>query len=423
MKKIMVFSILLLYLTGCSNGNEPILETFSKINGEFTIQNQIGISLKEEQLIDEILNDMTLEEKVAQLFIVDIDTYINMTDVTDMSEALMNKINTHPVGGVIMFSKNIVDQTQIVKLNEEMQSISKIPLWISVDEEGGRVSRLGNNPQVGMTIIPSAQIIGNTLEPYRAYQIGKILGSELNALGFNMDFAPIGDINTNPNNPVIGDRSFSADPTLVADMVIQEVKGLQENDVAAVVKHFPGHGDTALDTHTGIVTVEHDITRLRNVELIPFQSAIQQGTLGIMVAHINLPNVTYDERPASLSPIIITGLLREEMEFKGLIITDALNMGAIKDQYTAKEASLEAFKAGVDILLMPEDFELAYEGVLLAIMNGDITQERLDASVRRILQAKLDLGLFDENMTRQPLSTIGSTEHNDVINEIMQRGY
>lgn len=422
MKKITGLLILLLCLSGCNIRNEKTIETFSELKG-LNIQNQIGIKIEKENPIDIIIKSMTIEEKVAQLFIVDLYTYLNETNITDMSDILSNKLNTYPVGGVILFSENLIDQAQIIELNGNMQKTSKLPLWISVDEEGGRVSRLGSNPTIGMTYIPSATIIGNTGDSNYAYLVGEILGSELNALGFNMDYAPIGDINTNPNNPVIGDRAFSSDEKIVAEMVAQELKGLQENNVAAIVKHFPGHGDTAFDTHRGKVTVDHDINRLKTVELIPFQRAIEEGTLGIMVAHINLPNVTYDERPASLSSIILTGLLREEMGFEGLIITDALNMGAIKEQYTAQEASLEALKAGADVLLMPENFELAYEGVLLAIINGELSEERLDASVRRIIGAKLDLGLFDENNTRQPLSIIGSEEHKSVIEEIMQRGY
>lgn len=421
MKKIIGLFILLFCLIGCTGEAEKSVNVFSSIKG-LEAYSHIGIKSIKEDPVDAILKTMTMEEKVAQLFIVDLDTYLNEGNVTNISDTLSTKLKTYPIGGIILFSNNIKDQAQIIKLNEDIQKECKWPLWISVDEEGGRVSRLAKNSLVEMTMIPSAAVIGNTKEVRYAYSVGEILGKELNALGFNMNFAPVADINTNPNNPVIGDRAFSDEPNIVADMVVQELKGLQDNHVAAVVKHFPGHGDTTYDTHNGKVVVDHDIKRLKETELIPFQRAIEERVLGIMVAHINLPNVTFDERPASLSPIILTGLLREEMSFKGLIITDALNMGAIKEQYTPKEAALEAFEAGADILLMPEDFNLAYEGVLYSLKSGEITEERLDISVKRIIQAKMDLGLFDENTTREPQTIVGSEEHKSISEEIMQRG-
>ncbi|PKM52278.1 MAG: beta-N-acetylhexosaminidase [Firmicutes bacterium HGW-Firmicutes-7] len=415
MKKICLLIIAVLILTGCMTSNEPSEEAISEVINEI---NDLEKKKTIDERAEEIVNAMSLEEKVAQLFVIDLYTYNNKVEVTQLSEELESKLVAFPVGGVIYFSGNIVNRDQLIRLTEDLQRISEIPLFISIDEEGGKVSRLGHNSEMGMTPIPSALTIGNSLEVHNAYQIGRILGRELNALGFNIDFAPVADVNTNKSNPVIGDRAFSDDPTIVGAMVGEEIKGLQEQGVAAVAKHFPGHGDTSLDTHKGTVYVNHDKKRLEEVELVPFLSAIDEGVKGIMVAHIALPFITKDDIPASLSKPIITDILRGEMNYKGFVITDALNMAAITDLYKADEACIKALHAGVDVLLMPEDFTLAYDGIIKAVKSGEISEERIKTSVRTIIKLKLELGLFEKNRTRQPLSIIGSKEHLDTINEI-----
>lgn len=375
-----------------------------------------------EEDVNDIINQMTIEEKVAQLFIVDLYTYNNGVEVTDMTLALKDRLGKYPIGGFIFFDKNIVDTNQVVKLIRDLQSNTKFPLFTSVDEEGGLVSRLEKNSSIGMTKIPNEQVVGDTDNTENAYYVGTVIGSELAALGFNMDFAPVADVNTNPNNPVIGVRAFSSDQNVVADMVSSEIQGLQEQGVAAVAKHFPGHGDTSTDTHTGAVYVEHDINRLKQIELVPFQKAIDSNVMGIMAAHIALPNVANTDEPASLSYQIITELLRQDMKFDGVVITDALNMGAVADSYSSDEACVKAILAGDDVLLMPEDFELGYNGILKAVNDGTISEERINESLYRIISLKLKLGLFDENTVKQPLSVIGSEEHQKLIDAITGTG-
>lgn len=389
MKKLLSILFLIIFITGCSFYSDmpnevPDRNGLDKENNEDNEDENELEKLPEEELLE----GMSLEEKVAQLFIVDIATFVNDS----------NLMEAYPVGGFIFFSPNIIERTQIINLVNSIQQTSKIPYFISVDEEGGRVSRLGNNSEIGITKIPTAASIGSTLDYEYAYNTFSILGKELKILGFNMDFAPVADINTNPNNPVIGDRAFSSDPLIVASMVAQAINALQEQGVASVVKHFPGHGDTLSDTHTETTVVEHGKERLNEVELVPFYKAIQENVAGIMVAHINLPNITTNNIPASLSKEIISDLLRNEMNYNGLVITDALNMKAITQKYNSEEASVQAILSGVDILLMPEDFELAYNGIIDSVKNNIISEERINDSVKRILKAKIKLNIIGNDI-------------------------
>jgi beta-N-acetylhexosaminidase len=413
MKKIVLVLMITFLLVGCSqretdnlkDKNGEAAETFETIENNDVI-NDVYISdnsllgdttsaITNETIVDEMIAEMTLEEKVAQLFVVDFYTFNNYNDTTYLSDSLKERLASYPVGGVIYFSSNVVDREQVINFNIDLQNSARIPMFISVDEEGGIVRRLGKNSLMEMTEIETAAVIGETLDYDYAFEVGDILGSELSELGFNMDFAPVADVNTNPDNPVIGDRAYSDDPEVVAGMVASMINGLQGQNVAAVAKHFPGHGDTSLDTHTGDVYVEHDIERLKEIELVPFYRAIDEEVMGIMVAHIILPNVTGTDEPATVSYEIVTELLREEMNYEGLIITDAFTMDAISARYSNREAAVKAIEAGVDIILMPADFDEAYNGILEAVNNGVISTDRIDDSVKRILLTKYELGLFD----------------------------
>jgi beta-N-acetylhexosaminidase len=391
MKKIFIIIVCLLTFIGCSN-NSSNMDNESNVEKEEANNDDINSN---NTRVEDLLSNMTLDEKVAQLFVVDIYTFNKYNEVDTVTTGLRERLINFNVGGVIFFDGNIHDNEQVRTFTKEIQSNSKIPLFISVDEEGGKVSRLANNKNVKMTKIPTSSTIGKTNDPSKAYEVGKILGSELNALGFNMDFAPVADINTNSKNKVIGDRSFGSSPRLVADMVSNEIKGIQENKVAAVVKHFPGHGDTSFDTHKGAVYVKHNLERLKEIELIPFQKAIEEDVMGIMIAHINMPNITTEDLPASLSKDVIIELLRNKLEYDGLVITDALNMQAITNEYNSKDACVKAINAGVDVLLMPEDFDLAFEGVVSAVKNDEISISRINESVERILSVKERLGLLE----------------------------
>lgn len=347
-----------------------------------------------DNIINSLVASMTLEEKIGQLFIVAFRKDEKGNNLYTMDEHVKNQIEKFKIGGVILFSENISTREQTSNLIKSMQSVSKIPLFISVDEEGGRISRLGNNPEMGVTKLPSAKEIGDTNDPDFAYRLGKKLGSELLSFGFNMNFAPVADVNTNPKNPVIGDRAFSSDPKIAGIMVEQFVKGMQEENISSVLKHFPGHGDASKDSHKGAVVIEHGIERLKGIEFVPFKKGISAGADAIMTAHIILPEIEPDNLPATLSNKILTDLLRKELHYDGLIITDALEMQAIKKHWPCDKASIMAFKAGADILLMPDSLEKAYNAILNAAVNGDITEDRIDKSVYRILKVKYKRGVL-----------------------------
>ena len=257
-----------------------------------------------------------------------------------------------------------------------------------VDEEGGRVARIARNPAFGVSNVGSMESLAASGDPGRVRDAAAKIGAYLADYGFTMDLAPVADMNTNPRNVVIGDRSFGSDPDTVTDMVAAYVEGLHSKGVSSVLKHFPGHGDTEDDSHWGTVTVKKTWQELLSAELIPFMRNLDK-TDAVMVAHITLPNITGDGLPATLSKELIHGRLRQELGYDGLVITDSLSMGAITDHYGAAQAAVLAFEAGNDVLLLPENYVEAFNGLLSAVENGEISEERLDESVLRILRLKL----------------------------------
>lgn len=376
-----------------------------------------------DDVIAEIMQKMTLEEKIGQLFMPSFQLDSEGKPVKAVNQEIREQLEQFPVGGVILFAPNIetVDQTR--SLIAELQALSKIPLFIAVDEEGGKVSRLNHDrSRIGATKLPGNAALGNTGDPELAYRVGQLLGRELSVLGFNMNMAPVADVNTNPDNPVIGERAFGSDPHEVAQMVERMVQGIQSENVSSVIKHFPGHGDTAHDTHLGAVVLGHGRERLEDVEWVPFRQGIAAGADGIMVAHLIVPQVSGSELPASLSAEILTGVLREEMQYTGLIMTDALDMGAITDHFSPTEAVVKAVAAGVDILLMPESLAAGYQALLAAVKQGRISEERIDASVRRILQTKKQRGILDGvTLHPDPQAILGSEAHKQIAEEILVR--
>ena len=343
---------------------------------------------------EKILESMTLEEKAAQIFFVTPEDITGVDTATVAGDATRQALETYPVGGIVYFSKNILEpeQTRSMLGNtwEYSQEVMKIPVWLGVDEEGGQVARVAENPQFQVTRYDSMRSIGDTGDPEQAYEAGETIASYLKDLGFNMDFAPDADVISNPQNTVIGDRSFGTDPDLVGEMTADAVAGFQDQGISACIKHFPGHGQTEGDTHEGYAYTEKTLEEMRNSDLIPFQRGIKAGTDFVMVSHISAPNAVSQDLPASLSSEFITDLLRGEMGYDGIIITDAMNMGAITDRYDSAQAPVMAFQAGADMILMPEDFQSAYEGILQAVNSGTISEERLDQSVMRILETKLE---------------------------------
>ena len=334
--------------------------------------------------IDTMIAKMTVEEKVGQLIMVGFDG-------PQANETIETHIRERFVGGVVLFSRNIQSPQQTAELTNELQRLAEatarqIPLFIGIDQEGGWVIRL----KEGATVLPGNMALGATNSTALAERAGEITAVELAAVGVNLNFAPVMDVNNNLDNPVIGRRSFGELPELVSRLGVPYIRGLQRHGVLATAKHFPGHGDTTVDSHFDLPTVNHDRERIHALELPPFRAAIDADVAAIMTAHIIYPAFDPD-RPATLSPIILTDLLRKELGFDGLIITDDMEMKAIDDRYQSGEAAVMAVEAGADIVMVlwtqAKQLEV-FEALLSAVKSGRISQTRLDQSVKRILKSK-----------------------------------
>ena len=330
--------------------------------------------------IEEItINSLTLEEKVGQMLMFAFRGI-------EYNEQLETQIKDLKVGGVIHFGHNIKDIEQVKTLNENIQKNADIPLFIGIDEEGGTVQRIVE----GMPPFPGAMAVSaSKISPY---DLCKIVGVNLKKIGFNMNFAPVGDVNNNPNNPVINSRSYSDDPKVCSKYVIDSFKGFQDGGVLPTCKHFPGHGDTSVDSHVSLPTVNKNIDMLNNIELVPFKDSIDAGIDGIMASHILYP-VLDDKYPATLSRKIITNLLKEKMGFDGLIVTDSLTMGAIHQNYSPKEIVNLAANAGIDLMIFCgkadiNDQKEIYNSLLEEVKNGNIPISRVNESVTKILKFK-----------------------------------
>lgn len=336
-----------------------------------------------------ILQFMSLDEKIYQLFIVTQEQITGAERVTRSGEVTREAIEKYPVGGIIYFANNLISREQCSSMISNIQSYSDKGLFIAVDEEGGSVARLGKNQAMGVTSFPDMKNIGDEGDTSGAYNVGYTIGTEISELGFNLDFAPIADVNSNPDNPVIGKRAFSADPTTAAAMVGSCVEGFNDSGILCTLKHFPGHGDTETDSHYGEAKTEKTLEELYECEIRPFKTGIEAGVPLVMVGHISTPNITGDDVPATLSHRIVTELLRDQLGFSGIIITDSMEMQAITDRYTSADAAVKAIQAGVDIILMPQSLSEAVEGIHNAVKDGELSEERIDESVLRILKTKI----------------------------------
>ncbi len=352
-------------------------------------------------LIEKQLQEMTLREKVGQLFCVrpeafdvalEWDTYTKIAtyQLQAVNEQMVKVNAEYPAGGIILFAHNIKDEPQLAAFMEDLRAFNGDPLFY-VDEEGGRVARIGNNENFQVEKFPAMGEIGRSGDTKNALRAGKVIGGYLRHYGFDVDLAPVADVNTNPKNPVIGARAFSDDPKVAADMVTAFLKGLDEAGVAGCVKHFPGHGDTQTDSHYGYAQTTKTWEEMLSCEMVTFKAAIKAGVPMIMTAHIGTPGVSGDELPATVNPVILTDKLRNELGYKGVIITDGMAMGAITRQYNSAEAAILSLQAGADIILGPKDFIEAFDAVLGAVENGTLSEERIDESVRRVLTLKASL--------------------------------
>ncbi|MEW6046677.1 MAG: beta-N-acetylhexosaminidase, partial [Bacillota bacterium] len=345
--------------------------------------------------IRELLRSMSLEQKVGQILHVGFPGLEVGPEISEL-------VRRHYVGGVILFARNVSDPVQVAALTNALQEMAKrsgagIPLLVSVDQEGGLVARLTR----GATVFPGNMALGAAGSEELAYQAGLWTARELRAVGIHQNYAPVVDVNNNPQNPVIGVRSFGESPEAVARLGAAMVRGLQDGGVLATAKHFPGHGDTTVDSHIDLPTVAHPMDRLQRVELLPFRAAIEAGVASIMTAHITFPAVDPTPGlPATLSERVLTDLLRRQMRFEGLVVTDAMEMGAIAKNFGIEQAAVRAVQAGADAVLVawPKDWTTAVkvaDRLVEAARSGEIPPARLDEAAGRVLAAKERLGLLD----------------------------
>ncbi len=336
-------------------------------------------------LAESYYSEMPIETKVAGLFMVTPEAITGVRTATQAGEGTQEALNRYAVGGLIYFGDNIQDKDQISTMLASTASKSSYPVFLAVDEEGGEVSRVANS-KVEVTKVDDMATIGAGGDASKAAEAGATIGSYLKEIGFNVDFAPVADVAG--EGSALGNRSFGSDPQAVGEMVANAVSGIEGTGVSACLKHFPGLGSTTEDTHDGRVEIAKSIDEMRNSDFVPFSAGIEAGADFVMVSHAAAPALDEENIPSSLSKKVITDVLRGELGFEGVVITDALDMAAITEYYPPEEAAVMALEAGADMLLMPEDFEKAYNAVLAAVQDGTISEERIDESLDRIYRVK-----------------------------------
>ena len=338
--------------------------------------------------LNEIIDSMTLHDKICQMLIVSPDDMTGVTGTTVVGEQTWNALDKYPVGGFIHFAQNISGGAQITSFNSALQDFSKIPMFIAVDEEGGRVTRLG---KLGVHSVKAMLRYEEDGEE-TAFENAVTLSQVLKEHGFNTNFAPVADVWSNRSNTVIGDRAFSTDFELAAQLVAAAVRGYRESGVACSLKHFPGHGNTREDSHHSTAYINKPLDELHEEEFKPFIAGIAAGADMVMTGHLIVPEL--DELPATLSKVLLTNILRKELGFKGVIITDSMAMSAVSQHFSVDYVAVTAVQAGVDIILMPIDIEETIAALVNAVENGEISERRINESVRRIILLKISMGLI-----------------------------
>lgn len=359
---------------------------------EQTADSQETTEVTEEEkpsLVDETLAGMTLHEKVCQMMFVTPEELTGEDGVTVAGDATRQALENYPVGGIVYFAKNLESQDQVKKMIDNSQKYSSIGLFVATDEEGGVVNRLMDT--VGTTYIGSMYYYKDDGDE-TAYENAYTIANDMSALGFNLDFAPVADVWSNPDNTVIGERAYSDDYAQAAELVGNAVKGFNDGGVMCTLKHFPGHGDTAEDSHYSSAYVHRTKEEIMADEMQPFRSGIEAGAELVMVGHLIVPDI--DEVPATLSYKIATGILRDELKFEGVAITDSFEMESIADNYSVDDAVVMSVKAGMDMILQPKDMASAVNSIEQAVADGELSEDRIDESVRRILTLKESRGLL-----------------------------
>lgn len=392
-KFIILFIFIITILTGCSNNKKVSNKDFEKLSIE--------------EKVNYKMDNLSIDEKIAQMLIV---YYIG----DEYDENLSNIIKEVKPGGFILMSDNITTYDRTLNFVKGMQNDSDIPMIISTDEEGGSVQRIKGIRDISVTDIPYMYYLGQTKDKNLAYKVGEIIANELRTIGVNLTYAPVMDIYSNPNNTVIGKRSFGSDPNTVYDMATSLKNGIEDNLVNTCIKHFPGHGDTETDSHFEIPIINKTLDELENSDLLPFIKSINDTNM-IMVGHIALPKITNSSIPASLSKEIVTDLLKNKYNYKGLVITDALNMRSLTDNYSDKEIYTMAINAGVDLLLMPNGSKNAIKYIKEAIDDEEIDINTINESVRKILTYKYSN--IKENYLDK--SYLNNSEYSNVLNQII----
>ena len=359
---------------------------------EQTADSQETTEVTEEEkpsLVDETLAGMTLHEKVCQMMFVTPEELTGEDGVTVAGDATRQALENYPVGGIVYFAKNLESQDQVKEMIDNSQKDSSIGLFVATDEEGGVVNRLMDT--VGTTYIGSMYYYKDDGDE-TAYENAYTIANDMSALGFNLDFAPVADVWSNPDNTVIGERAYSDDYAQAAELVGNAVKGFNDGGVMCTLKHFPGHGDTAEDSHYSSAYVHRTKEEIMADEMQPFRSGIEAGAEFVMVGHLIVPDI--DEVPATLSYKIATGILRDELKFEGVAITDSFEMESIADNYSVDDAVVMSLKAGMDMILQPKDMASAVNSIEQAVADGELSEDRIDESVRRILTLKESRGLL-----------------------------
>lgn len=359
---------------------------------EQTADSQETTEVTEEEkpsLVDETLAGMTLHEKVCQMMFVTPEELTGEDGVTVAGDATRQALENYPVGGIVYFAKNLESQDQVKEMIDNSQKYSSIGLFVATDEEGGVVNRLMDT--VGTTYIGSMYYYKDDGDE-TAYENAYTIANDMSALGFNLDFAPVADVWSNPDNTVIGERAYSDDYAQAAELVGNAVKGFNDGGVMCTLKHFPGHGDTAEDSHYSSAYVHRTKEEIMADEMQPFRSGIEAGAELVMVGHLIVPDI--DEVPATLSYKIATGILRDELKFEGVAITDSFEMESIADNYSVDDAVVMSVKAGMDMILQPKDMASAVNSIEQAVADGELSEDRIDESVRRILTLKESRGLL-----------------------------
>lgn len=379
---------------------EPVSDT-QQVSGTEQ-ESETIITETEEVVVDPLTEEaiavvagMSLEQKVAQMFIVTPDALTGVSGATVVGNTTKSAYVQYPVGGLIYEKGNFKTKEQTQTMLQAMETLSietvALPIFLGVEEEGGNASVISAKSSIKVDGVGHMSEIGAAGDSTKAYEAGQIIGSYLSELGFNMNFAPVADVLTNSDNSAMANRSFGSDGTVVSTMVSGMCEGLAEKNISSVIKYFPGYGSTAGDGTSGAVSTEKNIEELRASELIPFQAAIDAGAEFIMVGHVSVPSITGSQLPSSLSEYMITQVLRADMGYDGIVVTDAMNKKAITASYNSADAAVTAIAAGADIILMPEHFKEAYEGVLEAVRSGKLSEEQINASLVRIVKVKLNM--------------------------------